>query len=416
MADKEIKIGPIMRGRGPMGGGPMMRAPIEKAKDFKGTLKTLLNYLGKYKIQIVLVFIFAIGSATFSIVGPKILGNATTEIFNGIVSKISGGAGIDFDAIGRILLMLILLYVISSVLGYIQGFIMTDVTQKATYKLRKELSEKIGRLPMKYFDKKTHGEILSRITNDIDTLGQSLNQGLTQVVTSICLIIGFIIMMLTISPQITLITVLVLPLSLMFITFIMKKSQRYFTEQQEYLGYVNGQVEEIYGGLSIVKVFNREKESIKEFNEKNQKLYDSAWKSQFLSGMMHPIMHFVGNFSYVLVAIMGGYFAVQGKITVGNIQSFIQYSRQFTQPIAQIAQISNVLQGAIAAAERVFEFLNEEEEVQIIENPKSTNELEGNVEFKNVRFGYEEKVVIHNFNADIRVGQKIAIVRSYWGR
>jgi len=406
--NKEIKMGPMMRGRGPMGG---MGGPIEKPKDFKGTLKILLRYLGKYKVKLIFVFIFAIGSTVFAIIGPKMLGNATTEIFNGMLGKISGGAGIDFITIGNILFTLIGLYVISMVFGYIQGFLMTDVSQKTTYNLRKEISEKIGRMPMKYFDKTTHGEVLSRITNDIDTLGQTLNQGITQVITAICSLIGITIMMLTISWQMTLVTVLILPLSLLMFGAIIKRSQKYFVKQQEYLGHVNGQVEETYGGHNIVKVFNREKESISEFNEKNEELYKAAWKSQFFSSIMHPIMHLVENIAYVAVAIMGGYYAIQGRIAVGEIQAFIQYSRQFTQPIGQLAQISSILQSTIAASERVFEFLNEDEELKNVKSPKNVDDLKGNVLFNEVRFGYNsDKVVIKNFNANIRDGQKIAIV------
>ena len=392
--------------RGAMGGGP-----AENAKDFKGTLKTLLKYLAQYKVKIMIVLIFAVGSTVFAIFGPKILGTATTKVFEGMASKFSGGAGIDFIAVKNILLQLAGLYAISMIFEYIQGFLMTDVSQKAIYNLRKKLVEKIGKLPIKYFDKTTHGDVLSRITNDIDTLGQSLNQGLTQVVTAICTIIGIAIMMLTISWQMTLVTVLILPFSLGVIGFVMKHSQKYFSKQQEFLGDINGQVEEIYGGHNIVKVFNREAEAISEFNEKNEELYKTAWKSQFFSGMMQPIMMFIGNIGYVMVAILGGYYASQGRIAVGDIQSFIQYARRFTHPIAQIAQISNVLQSTIAAAERVFEFLNEEEETDNLDNPKSVEDLKGDVVFKDVRFGYDpNKVVIKNFNANIRDGQKIAIV------
>lgn len=397
-----------------MGGGPGMHGGMhsgEKAKDFKGTIAKLGAYIGRYAIGIFVVILFAIGSTVFSIMGPTILGDATTEIFNGLVGKISGGAGIDFDAIRRILLTLVGLYLASAACSFIQGFIMTDVSQKVTYRMRKEISEKMHRLPMKYYESKTTGEILSRITNDIDTLSQSLNQSITQLITSVATLIGVFIMMIRISGLMTLTTVLVVPISLILISFVVKKSQIHFKNQQAYLGNVNGQVEEVYGGHNIVQVFNKEEDVIKEFNEMNDKLYESAWKSQFLSGLMMPVMGFVGNLSYVAVSILGGYLVIQGKIQVGQIQSFIQYARNFTQPINQLSQVMNMFQQTAAAAERVFEFLNEDEEVQVAENPVSNEKIEGNVEFDHVCFGYDpDKIVIKDFSAKVKNGQKIAIV------
>ncbi|MGG7162088.1 ABC transporter ATP-binding protein [Clostridium ihumii] len=397
-----------MGGHGPMGG----MGGGQKAKDFKGTMKKLASYLSTFKIAILVVIIFAIGSATFSIVGPKILGKATTEIFNGLINKISGtGAGINFTKIGNILLILISLYLISMVFAFIQGYVMSGVSQKVSYNLRKEISEKINRMPMKYFDGKTHGEVLSRVTNDIDTLSQSLNQSMTQVITAITTIIGVLIMMLSISVSMTLVTLVILPLSMLFISLIVKKSQKHFKSQQEYLGHVNGQVEEVYGGHNIVKVFNGEERAIKEFDELNDTLYKSAWKSQFLSGMMMPIMTFIGNIGYVIVSIMGGYLAIRKTIEVGEIQSFIQYVRSFTQPISQVAQVANLMQSTAAAAERVFEFLEEEEEDQFASNPVSIKNLAGRVEFDHVNFGYnDDKTIINDFNAKVHEGQKIAIV------
>ncbi len=394
-----------------MGHGPMGGAPGEKAKDFKGTMKKLFSYLSVYKFAILIVVIFAIGSAAFSIVGPKILGNATTEIFEGLMKKIAGTGGIDFDAIAKILIFLLFLYVVSSVLGLLQGIIMTNVSQKVSYNLRDELSKKINRLPMKYFDSKTHGEVLSRITNDVDTLSQSLNQSMSQLITSITMIIGVLIMMLSISWLMTIIAIVIIPLSMILIVGIAKRSQKHFKAQQEYLGHVNGQVEEVYGGHNIVKVFNREDAVVKEFTDMNKTLYKSAWKSQFLSGIMMPIMIFVGNIGYVAVSIFGGYLAVKGTITVGNIQSFIQYVRSFNQPIAQVAQVANMLQSTVAAAERVFEFLNEEEEDQTAPNPVSANGLEGQVTFDHVHFGYNpEKIIVNDFSSSVKPGKKVAIV------
>ena len=394
--------------RGRMGGRHGMST--EKAKDFKGTMKKLMGYLTQYKIGLLLVVIFAIGSTIFNIAGPKILGKATTELFHGLISKVSGGSGIDFDKIAKILIGLMCLYVCSALFSFIQGYIMTGVSQKLTYRMRKEISEKIDRLPMGYFDKMTHGEILSRITNDVDTLSQSLNQSATQVITSVATIIGVLVMMLSISPLMTVIAILILPLSMGLIGMIVKRSQRYFKEQQEYLGYVNGQVEEVYGGHNIVKAFNKEDDVIDEFDRDNERLYRSAWKSQFLSGMMMPIMQFVGNLGYVAVVILGGYLAIKKTIEVGDIQSFIQYVRNFTQPIQQVAQVANMLQSTAAASERVFEFLGEPEEEAAPENPVVLNP-EGAVEFEHVHFGYNpEHTIIHDFSVKVEPGQKIAIV------
>ena len=395
--------------RGRMGGRHGMST--EKAKDFKGTMKKLMGYLAQYKIGLLLVVIFAIGSTIFNIAGPKILGKATTELFHGLVSKVSGGSGIDFDKIAKILIGLMCLYVCSALFSFIQGYIMTGVSQKLTYRMRKEISEKIDRLPMGYFDKMTHGEILSRITNDVDTLSQSLNQSATQVITSVATIIGVLVMMLSISPLMTVIAILILPLSMGLIGMIVKRSQRYFKEQQEYLGYVNGQVEEVYGGHNIVKAFNKEDDIIDEFDRDNDRLYRSAWKSQFLSGMMMPIMQFVGNLGYVAVVILGGYLAIKKTIEVGDIQSFIQYVRNFTQPIQQVAQVANMLQSTAAASERVFEFLGEPEEEAAPENPVVLKNPEGAVEFEHVHFGYNsEHTIIHDFSVKVEPGQKIAIV------
>ncbi len=385
---------------------------IVKAKDSKGTFKKLFkNYLSKYKVPLIIVFIFAIGSTIFTIVGPKVLGDATTEIFNGIVSKISGGSGIDFTKIGQILLILLGLYIVSAIFSFVQGFMMTNVSQKLTYGIRDDVNKKINKLPMKYFDKRTHGEVLSIITNDIDTLSMNLNQSVTQIITAICTVVGIFIMMLSISWQMTLISIIILPITFILIRVMVGVSQKYFRKQQDYLGHVNGQIEEIYGGLNIVKAFNREEKALQEFEKANNELYTSAWKSQFLSGLIHPLMRFIGNLGYVAVAIVGGYFAIQGTITVGNIQSFIQYNRQFVQPIEQVAQISGMLQAMLAAAERVFAFLEEEEEVSTAKGQIDINKLKGNVVFKDVKFGYDEsRTIINNFNAKVKEGQKIAIV------
>lgn len=396
---------------GPMGGGPMV--VTEKAKDFKGTMKNLMEYLSPYKIAMILVFILAIGSTAFSIVGPKLLGKATTEIFNGLMRKVtsSGNGSIDFGYIGKIAIGLVALYVVSTILSFAQGFIMSNIAQKVSYNLRKEISNKINKMPLKYFDKTTHGEVLSRITNDVDTVNTTLNQSLSQIITSVTMLIGVIVMMLSISWEMTLGSVLILPIAMGLIMLVVKKSQKYFMDQQEYLGHVNGNVEETFSGHNIMKAFNREEETIKEFNKLNETLYKSAWKSQFLSGMMMPIMTFIGNLGYVLVTILGGWLAVVGKITVGDIVAFTQYIRTFMQPIAQAGQIANVLQSTAAAAERVFEFLGEEEEVDDVTEGVDPKDVEGAVEFKNVHFGYnEDKIIINDFSAKIKPGQRIAIV------
>lgn len=394
---------------GPMGG---MRG-TEKAKDFKGTMKNLFNYLKPYRISIFIVVIFAIGSSAFSIVGPKVLGKATTEIFEGLIRKVSnqGNAGVDFNYIGKVLLILLGLYVISALFSFVQSFIVSGISQKVSYKLRKEISEKINRMPLKYFDKRTHGEVLSRITNDIDTLSQNLNQIMTQIITAVTTVIGVLIMMLSISWQMTIASLLILPISMIIIGFIVKNSQSHFKSQQKYLGHVNGQVEETYGGHNIVKAFNREDAAIAEFNELNDKLYESAWKSQFLSGMMMPMMTFIGNLGYVLVSILGGYFTIKKTIQVGDILSFIQYVRSFNQPIAQTAQVANIMQSMAAAAERAFEFLDEEEEIQVSDHPVSVENIKGDVSFDHVNFGYsEDKIIINDFTTNIKAGQKVAIV------
>lgn len=398
--------------RGPrMGHGPM-GAPPEKANDFRGTMKKLIEHLSEHGLAITIVFIFAIASTIFSIVGPKILGGATTIVFEGIIAQIRGtGDGIDFAAVSDIMLLLIGLYVMSAIFRYIQGHVMANVAMEVTYRMRKEISEKINRLPLRYFDGTTHGEVLSRITNDVDTISQTLNQSLGQIVISITSLIGILVMMISISWMMTLASVIVIPLSLGLIIVIVKQSQKYFKQQQEFLGHINGHVEEMYGGHKVVKAFNGEAKSIETFNTFNETLFSSAWKSQFLSGLMMPIMMFVGNVGYVIVSIIGGYLAIRGIITVGDIQAFIQYSRQFNQPIAQIANISNVLQQTAAAAERVFEFLAEEEEIPNTESPVEVNGIKGHVEFRDIQFAYgEDKVVINNFSADIQQGQKIAIV------
>ena len=390
-------------------GGPPIA--MEKAKDFKGTVKKLWRYLSKYKIALIIVILFTIASTIFSVVGPKILGNATTELFNGVISKYTGGAGINFTKIGKILLFLLALYICSAIFSYIQGIIMTNISQKLAYRLRKEVSKKINKLPMKFYDNKTHGEILSVITNDIDTLSQNLNIEATQVISSVATIIGILIMMFSIDWIMTLVALLTLPLSIVIIAFIMKKSQGYFKSQQDYLADVNGEVEEMFSNQSVIRVFNAENKMISKFEYDNNKLADVAWKSNFVSGLMHPIMNFVGNLGYVVIAILGSYFAIIGRITVGNIQSFIQYTKNFTNPIAQIAQISNMLQSMVAASERVFEFLDEEEEKEKNKKFIPTNKIEGSVEFKDVKFGYnQDKIIINDFSAKVKPGQKIAIV------
>lgn len=403
------KKGMPRMGRGPMGGGRM--ASGEKAKDFKGTIKKLINYMGRYKIALLGVLIFAIGSTVFSIIGPKILGKATTELFNGLVAKISGSGGIDFTRIGQILLGLLGLYLLSAALSFVQGWIMTGISQKMSYRFREEISQKINRMPMKYFESRTVGEVLSRITNDVDTLGQSLNQSISQLITSVTTIIGVLVMMLSISPLMTLIALVILPVSAALIGIVVKFSQKYFVSQQKYLGKINGQVEEVFSGHNIVQSFNRQEEVEREFDETNEVLFESAWKSQFLSGMMQPVMNFVGNLGYVAVAVVGGVMVVKNRIEVGDIQSFIQYVRSFTQPISQVAQVSNLLQSTAASAERVFEFLAEEEEDAIVENPVSIKNIQGEVSFEHVHFGYDpDKTIINDFSCQTQPGQTVAIV------
>ena len=409
MSEKKVESG------GPKGPGPMgnVGKTVEKPKNFKQTFKQLLDYLKPYRLKLIIVIIFAIGSSAFSIVGPKILGEATTKIFEGLVSKVSGveGGGIDFTYIGNILMMLTGLYLISTIFSYVQGFIVSGVAQNVSYNLRKEISEKVNKLPLKYFDTRTHGEVLSRVTNDVDTVSQSLNQSMSQIITSITTLVGVLIMMLLISWQMTLVAILILPLSLGLVVGVVKRSQKYFKAQQASLGEVNGHVEEVYSGHNIMKAFNAEEEVVSKFREINTELYNSAWKSQFLSGMMQPIMMFIGNLGYVVVSILGGYLAVRGTIKVGDILSFIQYIRSFTQPIAQVAQISNVLQSTVAAAERVFEFLGEEEEIKETGTPVKLENVQGNVVFDHVKFGYnKDKIIINDFSASIKPGQKVAIV------
>ena len=400
-----------MKRPGGMGGGHMKMGQ-EKAKDFKGTMKKLISYLSPYKLAILLVIVFAIGSSVFNIVGPKILGNATTKIFEGLVSKVSNsGGGIDFDAIFRTLTILASLYIISSIFSFVQTFITSDISQKVSYNLRKSISEKINKLPLNYYDKKTNGEVLSRVTNDIDAISQNLNQILSQMITSATTLIGVLIMMLSISVTMTLVSLIVIPLSLVMIMLVVRKSQKHFRAQQEYLGHTNGHIEEMYSGHNIMKAFNGEEKAIEEFDKLSDTLYNSAWKSQFLSGMMMPIMTFIGNLGYVIVAIMGGFLAIRNKIQVGDILAFIQYVRSFMQPIAQTAQIANVMQQTAAAAERVFEFLEEEEVVEDVKDPISIEGIEGAVEFEHVRFGYnEDKIIINDFSINIKPGQKVAIV------
>lgn len=391
--------------------GPVGGMPTEKAKDFKGSLIRLIKSMSSYHILLIAAFAFAIGSTIFSIVGPKILGNATTELSNGLINKITGVGGIDFQAIGSILLTVLIIYIVSAIFSYIEGLIMTQVSQKYTYQLRKKISEKLNRLPVSYFDKKTHGEVLSIITNDVDTLSMCLNQSATEVITSIVTIIGILVMMISINIPMTIVAILILPVSIFLISFVMKHSQHFFKEQQEYLASVNGKVEEMFGSHTVVKVFNAEEKVLNDFRKENDKLCKSAMKSQFFSGLMHPIMTFAGNIGYVLVAIIGGAFAIQGKITIGNIQSFISYTKNFTQPIMNFAQVSNMLQSMLAAAERIFEFLDEEEEAIVVDNPVKLTHVDGAVEFQNVHFGYNpDQIIINDFNASVKPGQKIAIV------
>ena len=390
-------------GRGMHGG--------EKAKDFKGSMAKLFRYMERYKFRFILMFVFAVAGTIFNIWGPKILGKATTELFSGLVAKVNGTGGINFEKIAMILLGVMILYLASSGFSFIQGFVMTGISNDVTYNLRKDISKKINRLPLNYFESRTNGEILSRVTNDVDTLQMSLNQSMTQLITSVTTIIGVLFMMLSINVWMTLAALLILPVSMVIINFVMKHSQKYFRDQQSYLGKVNGQIEENYGGHNVVKVFNKEQDVVAEFEKDNKKLYESAWKSQFFSGMMMPVMQFVGNLGYVMVAFLGGIFTIKGSIEVGDIQSFFQCIRNFTQPIQQIAQVVNLLQSSAAASERVFEFLEEPEEEQTAENPVSVKNLTGDVQFEHVSFGYNpDKIIIHDFSADITDGQKIAIV------
>jgi ATP-binding cassette subfamily B protein len=393
-------------------GGPMAMMRGEKARDFRGTMRKLIQYLGSYKIGIVVVMLFAVASTIFNIAGPKILGKATTRLFEGVMGQIAGtGTGIDFAYIGQIILVTLALYLGSSLFGYIQGWIMSGISMDITYRFRKDIADKINRMPFKYFDSTSQGEVLSRITNDVDTVSQTLNQSLSQMITSVVTVVGVLVMMLTISWQMTLVALLIVPLSMIIIGLVVSQSQKYFMQQQDYLGHVNGHVEEMFGGHLVMKAFNGEAESLEQFDGLNNILYGAAWKSQFLSGLMFPIMNFVGNLGYVGICILGGYLAAQNAITVGDIQAFVQYVRSFTQPITQIANISNILQQTAAAAERVFEFLAEEEEIPDVEEPVRPEGIQGHVVFQNVRFGYSpDKVIIHDFSADVKPGQRIAIV------
>ena len=397
------------RSHGMMGGRGMHSG--EKPKDLKKSLGKLMRYIGNYKVSIVLVMIFAACSTVFNVAGPKVLGKATTVLTQGLMNKIQGLGGIDFTKISKILLFVLALYLGSAIFSFIQGWIMTAVTQKVCYRMRKEISEKINRMPVKYFESRTYGEVLSRITNDVDTLGQGLNQSITTIITAVATLVGVLIMMLSISPLMTIIALVILPISMGLIQFVIRRSQKFFIAQQEYLGNINGQVEEVYGGHLVIKAFNKEEETIEEFEKINRKLYDSAWKSQFLSGMMHPIMMFVGNLGYASVALTGGLLAIRNIITIGDIQAFIQYVKNFTQPIQQIAQVINQVQAMSAAAERVFEFLEEEEEDQTCEHPASLSSVTGAVTFDHVQFGYvSNQIIIHDFSCHVEPGQKIAIV------
>lgn len=396
---------------GPGGGPPGMRR-VEKARDFKGTMKRLILYLKPYQVSIIVILVLAAISTVFNIFGPKILGKAITRLFEGVMGMIAGtGTGIDFEYIGRIIILMATLYLISALINYVQGWVMSGITAKITYQFRQDISEKINRMPLKYFDGTNHGEVLSRITNDVDTVSQTMNQSLTQIITSAVTLIGVLIMMLSINAWMTLVSLVIIPLSAITTMQIVKRSQKFFKEQQDYLGHVNGHVEEMFGGHQVMKAFNGEAKSLEVFDRSNSVLYSSAWKSQFLSSIMMPIMNFLGNVSYVIVTILGGWFAIRGTITVGDIQAFIQYVRSFNQPISQLANISNLLQQTAAAAERVFEFLNQAEEVPEVSNPVQLGEVKGEVEFRNVRFGYDpEKIIIKDFSAQIKPGQQIAIV------
>jgi ATP-binding cassette subfamily B multidrug efflux pump len=420
MSDNKRTSTPTRSSGGPMRGGPRRGGPGghmsmmkgDKARDFKGTMGKLIDYLGSYKIGILVVMVFAIASTVFTIIGPKILGRATTKLFEGVMAKIAGtGAGIDFDFIGRIILITIALYLVSTIFSFIQGWIMSGISVDITYRFRKDIAKKINRMPFRYFDNTSQGEVLSRITNDVDTVNQTLNQSLSQIITSVVTVVGVLIMMLTISWKMTLVALTIIPVSGIVVMLIVRQSQKYFTQQQEYLGHINGHVEEMFGGHLVMKAFNGEAESVEKFEGFNDTLYNSAWKSQFLSGLMMPIMRFIGNLGYVGISILGGYLAIQKAITVGDIQAFIQYVNNFTQPITQIANISNVLQQTAAAAERVFEFLEEEEEVPEAADPVMPDVIQGHVEFQNVQFGYDpDEMVIHDFSADVKPGQKIALV------
>jgi ATP-binding cassette subfamily B multidrug efflux pump len=408
---KDIRTAGVRRKGMGHGAGPRgMLMGGQKARDFKGTMKKLINHLSVYKISLFIVLVFAIVSTSLSIIGPKILGKAITKLFEGVLAKIAGTGNIDFNYINKIIMILAGLYLLSAFFGYIQGWIMSGISMKVSYKFRKDISEKINRMPLKYFDRTTQGEVLSRVTNDVDTLSQTLNQSMSQIITSVTTVIGVFIMMLTISWRMTLIALGIIPISIMLIMLIVKHSQKYFKLQQDYLGNLNGHIEEMYGGHFVMKAFNGEKQSIEKFDVLNDRLYGVSWKSQFLSSIMMPLMHFVGNLGYVAVSIMGGYFAAKKIIEVGDVQAFIQYVRQFTQPISQIANISNILQQAAASAERVFEFLEEEEETPDTSNPVKISYV-GEIEFNNVYFGYNpDKTVINNFSASIKPGQKVAIV------
>ena len=401
MANERRRMG------GPRGG----QMPVEKAKDFKGSIGKLFVYMKKYHTAVVVVILCAVASTLFSVIGPDILGKATTELANGLMAKIQGTGGIDFTKIGQILLFVLGLYLLSTLFNFVQGWLMTGVTQKVCYRMRKDISEKIDRMPMAYFESRTYGEVLSRITNDVDTLGQSLNQSITQIITSVATMVGVLVMMLRISPLMTLIAVIILPISVTLISLVVKKSQKYFKQQQEYLGHINGQVEESYAGQTVIQAYNKEKDTVRQFQETNDTLYHSAWKSQFLSGLMQPIMMFVGNLGYAAVALSGGLLAIRGTITIGDIQAFIQYVKNFTQPMQQIAQVLNQVQSMAAATERVFEFLEEDEEVQTAEHPVQLADVRGSVDFEHVSFGYKpEQCIIHDFSAKVHPGQKVAIV------
>lgn len=403
--------GPQGRGGAPVHGPMAAMMPGAKARDFRGTMRKLIEYMRAYHAQFIIVFIFAVASTAASIAGPKILGSATTKLFEGAIAKLSGAGDIDFAYIGQVVALTLGLYLVSAFFSYIQGWIMANVSTNIAYRFRRDISEKMNRMPLKYFDGTTHGEVLSRITNDVDTVNQTLSQSLTQIITSLVTVVGVLIMMLTISFWMTLVALIIIPLSMATVMLIVRQSQKYFKQQQEYLGHVNGHVEEMYGGHIVMKAFNGEEESIRKFDRSNNTLYDAAWKSQFLSGLMMPIMNFIGNLGYVAVAILGGYLAIKQAITVGDIQAFIQYVRSFTQPIMSLANISNILQQTAAAAERVFEFLEEEEEAPESASPVQIEAVQGHVEFKDVHFGYSpEKIVINGFSAEARPGHKIAIV------